>query len=117
MPTLRARFLRRPDAISRAATAIEVALLAAVVLAAAFFAVHLRFQAAQATRQRAQGQVIAMAAHAWQALGTADFVAQTIQQEVSDAGLVGANDFVQRFGSPAESRLLQSRAAVYSPST
>ena len=103
------------DATSRAIAAVGVCLVAAIVTVAAIAIVQLRKQAVQVTHQRAQGQAVSLAAHANQALSSADFILRSIQREVSASGVTDERQLHDRFGSKEDDALAMFRSGKFQP--
>lgn len=115
MPNSRVLIFRGPDATSRAVATLGIALILVIVAVAVAAIVQIRKQTELVTHQRAQGQAVSMAAHAQQALGAADFILQTIQQEVTASGARDGAGLRRRFGTEQQNALLTFQQSSFEP--
>ncbi len=92
-----------------------VALLVGILAVALAAALQLRRQAEHVMRQRAENQAFSLAEHAAQALAAADFILQTVQQEVTASGARDAAGFNRRFGSRQQNLSLMFRKGRFEP--
>jgi two-component system, sensor histidine kinase len=104
---------RGPESASRAAGAVGVIVVAALLVLALASVWQLRVQAIAQARSAAEDHSLALAEHAKQVMSAADFVADGVARMIEARHLKGDEDLAAYFGNELHQQLLAARQASF----